>query len=234
MDQLARPSTDKGAKKVSLAEQVYMRLRTEILHCQLPPGTELSEAELAARFEMSKTPVREALVTLRQEGLVLTFPRRGYQVAPITFGDMNELFDLRIMLEAGAVELACQRITDAQVARLSELARATYNRDEEPTIDSFIAANRDFHLAIARTADNGRLYDLLERQIMELERFFYIGAQLRDVNSETSTDHNEIVAALSERNVNGARELMIRHNDTTRQGLMQVLTRAPKGFSITI
>ena len=69
---------------------------------------------------------------------------------------------------------------------------------------------------------------------MELERFFYIGAQLRDVNSETSTDHNEIVAALSERNVNGARELMIRHNDTTRQGLMQVLTRAPKGFSITI
>lgn len=234
MDQLARPSTGRGRNKMSLAEQAYMRLRTEILHCQLPPGTELSEAELATRFEMSKTPVREALVTLRQEGLVLTFPRRGYQVAPITFGDMNELFDLRIILEVGAVDLACQRISDEQVARLGELARITYDPAEEPTIDSFIAANREFHLAIARTADNGRLYDLLQRQIMELERFFYIGAQLRDVNSETSAEHGEIVAALGERNVERSRELMVRHNDATRQGLMKVLTRAPKGFSITI
>ena len=136
MDQLARPSTDKGAKKVSLAEQVYMRLRTEILHCQLPPGTELSEAELAARFEMSKTPVREALVTLRQEGLVLTFPRRGYQVAPITFGDMNELFDLRIMLEAGAVELACQRITDAPASASSPAPPTTATRSRPSTASS--------------------------------------------------------------------------------------------------
>ncbi len=234
MDQMARESTEKNLKKMSLADQVYARLRTEILHCQLPPGTELSEAELAARFAVSKTPVREALVTLRQEGLVLTFPRRGYQVAPITFGDMNELFDLRIMLEAGAVELACQRISDEQVAHLGALAQATYDREQEPTIDRFIAANREFHLAIAKTAENGRLHALLERQILELERFFYIGAHMRDVNTQTATEHGEIVAALAARDVARSRDLMISHNDATRQGLMQVLTRSPKGFSITI
>ncbi len=228
-------STDKTRKKkLSLADQVYTRLRAEILHCQLAPGAELAEAELAERFEVSKTPVREALVTLRQEGLILTFPRRGYQVAPITFGGMNELFDLRIVLEAGAADLACQRISDEQIARLRALAQADYDREQEPSIDRFVAANREFHLAIAAVSGNGRLYALLERQIMELERFFYVGAQKRDLNNETAAEHSEIVAALAARDAPKARDLLTSHNDATRRGLMQVLTQSPKGFSIAI
>ncbi|WP_180902705.1 GntR family transcriptional regulator [Martelella soudanensis] len=224
------PARKRNPKQPSLTEQVYNRLRGEILSCKLEPGLEISEIELAERFDVSKTPVREALATLRQEGLVRTFPRRGYQITPITFGDMNELFDLRIMLEAGAAELACERITEEELEHLREQARVVYDQAETPTLDKFIAANTDFHLAIARASGNQRLYDILARQLHELERFFYIGAQKRDVNSETSNDHMKIVETLAKRDRDAVRALMIRHNELTREGLLRVLTNA-RGYS---
>ncbi len=225
-----KPRQKKAAKPVSLTEKVYEMLRAEILTCALQPGQELNEAELAERFKISKTPVREALSNLRQEGLVRTFPRRGYQIAPITFGDMNELFDIRTILEAGAAEMACMRVSDAEIAHLNDLAEVVYDRGEQPSLGPFIRANREFHLAIARASGNVRLEDLLARQIDALERFFYLGAQLRDVSSETAISHHEIVAVLARRDPAQARQIMIRHNDQTRQGLMQALTTG-RGFA---
>lgn len=221
-------------KTGSLTEKVYAMLRTEILTCVLEPGKEVSEAELAGRFEVSKTPVREALATLRSEGLVRTFPRRGYQIVPVTFGDMNELFDLRTILEAGAAELACKRITEAEIDNLTKLADVVYDRSEQPSLKRFIQANRDFHMAIARASGNERLYQLLVRQIDELERFFYLGARLRDVSSETQSDHHAIVEILSKRDPDAARAIMIRHNEITRQGLFQALASSRSISSIAL
>lgn len=216
----------KKKKATSLTESVYAMLRKEILTCALAPGTEISEAELADRFKMSKTPVREALANLRAEGLVRSFPRRGYQIVPVTFGDMNELFDLRTILEAGAAELACKRITEPEIDNLRKLADIAYDQSEPPSLENFIKANRDFHFAIARASGNERLFQLLAKQIDELERFFYLGARLRDVSTETQADHRQIVEVLSKRDPEAARDIMIRHNDITRQGLFEALTRS--------
>ena len=229
-----KPRPKKAAKPVSLTGKVYEMLRSEILTCSLQPGQEINEAELAERFKISKTPVREALSNLRQEGLVRTFPRRGYQITPITFGDMNELFDIRTILEAGAAEMACMRVTAEQIAQLNKLADVAYDRGEQPSLGPFVSANREFHLAIARASGNGRLEDLLSRQIDALERFFYLGAQLRDVSSETTISHHEIVEVLSRRDPAQARQIMIRHNDQTRQGLMQALTSSRAFGSISL
>jgi DNA-binding GntR family transcriptional regulator len=222
------------ARPSSLTDQVYARLRHEILTCELEPGRELSEAELAARFSVSKTPVREALATLRQEGFVHTFPRRGYQVIPVTFGDMNELFDVRTILEAGAAELACSRISDAELDQLDRLADVVYDRAEKPSLKRFIEANRDFHEAIARASGNDRLHQLVMRQVLELERFFYLGAKLRDVNTETTSDHHEIVRVLRRRGAVEARQIMIRHNEVTRRGLFEALASSRSHGLISI
>ena len=217
----------------SLTAKIYERLRAEILSCALPPGAEISETELAVRFEVSKTPVREALATLRTEGLVRTFPRRGYQIVPITFSDMNELFDVRTILEAGAAELAARRITDAELDQLTRLADVVYDRSEQPSLKRFIQANKDFHAAIAQASGNERLYQMLVKQIDELERFFYLGARLRDVNKETQDDHQEIVQVLRARDPAAARAIMIKHNDVTRRGLFERLAMA-LGFSLVM
>ncbi|WP_258093933.1 GntR family transcriptional regulator [Salipiger pentaromativorans] len=238
MNEIAQ-SAPRGAgktrpKRQSLTEKVYAQLRREILSCTLKPGADLSEAELAARFDVSKTPVREALAALRLDGLIRTFPRRGYQVAPITFGDMNELFDVRTILEAGAAEMATTRITDEELAALGELAASNYDVTAQTTLADFIANNRRFHLAIARASRNERLYQMLERQIDELERFFYLGATLRDVNTETNEEHKEIVDVLASRDPEAARQIMIRHNDVTRKGLITTLASSPSFGTVSL
>jgi DNA-binding GntR family transcriptional regulator len=221
--------TKKPAKSVSLTEKVYDQLRREILRCTLKPGADLSEAELAARFKVSKTPVREALAALRLDGLIRTFPRRGYQVSLITFGDVNSLFEVRTIIEAGAAELAAKRISDGELTELKRLAEVSYDPGTERTLSYFVNANRDFHLAIARASGNTRLVAALERQIDELERFFYLGATLRDVNTETNKEHHEIVEVLASRDPEAARAIMIKHNQATRQGLLQALAQS-SGF----
>ena len=101
----------------SLAEQAYIRLRHEILTCILSPGQVVSERELARRYEVSKTPIREALTQVCHDGLMQRLPGRGYMVAPITTKDIRELFDLRLILEVAAAEQAARHPSPAPVCR---------------------------------------------------------------------------------------------------------------------
>jgi DNA-binding GntR family transcriptional regulator len=207
----------------SLTDRAYAQLRREILSCRLEPGSEVSEADLAERLSMSKTPVRDALGRLRAEGFVKTFPRRGYLIVPLTISDMNEMFDMRSIVEAGAAELAVERITAAELDALERLADASYDESVTASLDMFVGANRDFHIAIARASGNGRLVRMAERQLDELERFFYVGAKSRDVNPEVRLEHRRIVDVLRRRDRAAAREIAIAHNEGTRRGLMEVI-----------
>ena len=208
----------------SLTGKVYAALRRDILACHIVPGQELSEGELADRFKMSKTPIREALSKLRSEGLVKTFPRRGYQVAPVTFQDMNEIFEVRMVLEGRAAELASQKITQDGISRLSTLAEIVYDRAEKPSISRFVQANRDFHEAIAVASGNGRLHAMTLQVLDELQRFFHLGAQLRDVTRETNDFHRKIIASLEAGNPVLSRSTIVDEIRSTQRGLFLALT----------
>lgn len=208
------------AKPQSLTEQAYELLRREIITCALPPGADVSEAELAERLQMSKTPVRDALARLRTDGFVETFPRRGYRIVPMTLADMNELIDVRIILEGGTAAFAAERITGEELDELDRLADITYHLDQSSSLDQFITANRQFHSAIARAAGRDRLFNLVSRNLDELERFFYLGARIRDVNPETQSDHHRIVSVLRRHDPEAARQILIAHNEATRVGLL--------------
>lgn len=216
--------TKKG--NTSLTQQAYLTLRKSILNWTMPPGTEVSEAGLSQKLEMSKTPVREALVQLRSEGFVETYPRRGYRVLPITVADMNELFEIRTLVEAEAAALAAERATAEQFDELERRADAYYCIEESESLERFISSNREFHAAIAHATGNLRLYQLTLAQIDALERFFYLGAISRDLNPETNADHHRIVEVLRRRDPAEARQVMRDHNRMTREGLMQVIANS--------
>jgi DNA-binding GntR family transcriptional regulator len=179
---------------------------------------------------MSKTPVREALSKLRSEGLVKAFPRRGYQVAPVTFQDMNELFEVRNMLEGRATELASQNITADGLRQLSNLADVMYDPSEQLSIRRFVQANRDFHEIIASFSGNVRLQSMVMQVLDELQRFFHLGAQLRDIGTETTDYHHQIVAALKAGDGALSRQVMIAHNDASKEGLMAALTQQSRSI----
>jgi DNA-binding GntR family transcriptional regulator len=226
IDEIAGSQFNLQRRKVSpsLMEQAYARLRGEILSCRLAPGAEVSEADIAERLQMSKSPVREALGRLRSEGFVKAYPRRGYQVVPLTISDLNELLDLRNIIETGAVGLAAERITEAELDELSRLADASYDTKIMSSLDQFVGANREFHAAIARACGNRRLYEQVVNCLDGLERFFYVGARTRDINPEVKDDHHRLVNLLREHNVQAARDMIVEHNDGTREGLVKVIS----------
>src|SRR5918997_618134 len=125
----------------SLTKRTYEALKQDVLTCALRPGAQIFEAELATRYGTSKTPVREALSTLVQEGLVQVLPRRGYLVAPITLRDVQEVFQLRLLLETAAAELAAEHITEEALRQLNALVEVRYTYRDRASYARFLRAN---------------------------------------------------------------------------------------------
>ncbi len=213
-----------GPKKASsMTDRVYAIIRNEVITCKLPPGLEVSEQEFAQRLEISKTPVREALARLALEGLVETYPRRGYRITPVAVKDINDLFTVRGALEGVATELATERMHDDEIATLETLAGANYTPGESTSVDAFVSANLKFHSAIAKGSGVTRLANMVISHLEEATRLFYMGVNVRDVNPETNEDHLRIVALMKERSGEEARQAMLHHNENTRRGLLASL-----------
>ncbi len=220
----ARSAPKKASSKApSMTDQAHKVIRHEIITCKLPPGLEISEQEFAQRLGISKTPVREALARLALEGLVETYPRRGYRITPVAVRDINDLFAVRGALEGVATELATERMPDDEIAALEALAEANYTPGESTSVDAFVTANLQFHSAIAKGSGVTRLANMVIAHLEEATRLFYMGVNVRDVNPETNEDHRQIVALMKSRDGEEARRAMLHHNENTRRGLLASL-----------
>lgn len=207
----------------SLAEQAYLRLRQDILTCILPPGHIVSERELAHQYKMSKTPIREALAQVCHDGLMQRLPGRGYMVAPITIKDVRDLFDLRLILEVAAAERAARHPSPAQIAALKEMSLVSYRLDDLESHILFLKANRNFHLTLAEAAENRRLVNTLEGLMIEMDRLFHLGLRLRDSSEEMKREHQEVVAALENRDIEGVRDAITGQIIASRERIMEAI-----------
>lgn len=212
-----------GEPIVSLAEQAYLRLHQEIMTCSLSPGQVVSERELARRYEMSKTPIREALYRVCHNGLMQRLPGRGYLVSPITIKDIQDIFDLRLILELAAAERAAQNPSPAQIAILKGLSVVSYSLDDPESHIQFLRTNRAFHLTIAGAVANRRLSECLEGLLIEMDRFFHLGLRLRDSSEEMACEHQEVVAALERGDVEGVRDAIARQIVASRDRIMEAI-----------
>jgi DNA-binding GntR family transcriptional regulator len=199
-------------------EQVYQRIRRAIIAGQLNPGTILNEAEIAARFESGKTPTREALLLLIHENFIEALPRVGYIVTKPTLQDILETFHLRLILEVEAIGLAVERISTKEIKYLEKnireeelLAASAHPAQKEKAS----ALNREFHLAIARTSGNNRLFEYIQQLIDDMERMLVHDPYLTDPNQ-----HKKIVEALLSKNRKQVQEAMYLHIEETRNRIV--------------
>jgi DNA-binding GntR family transcriptional regulator len=209
--------------ETSLAHQAYQRLQQEILTCVLVPGQVVSERELARKYEVSKTPMREALSQACHQGLVLRLPGRGYLVAPITIKDIRALFDLRLILETVAVERAAQQPSSALIVGLREMSTVKYELDEPESHIYFLETNRAFHLTLAEAAGNPRLLALMSDLFDELERLFHLGLRLRDSSEEMRREHQALVAALENGDQVAARQAITEQILSSRERILEAI-----------
>lgn len=181
----------------SLAQQAYDKLRRDIIRCRLRPGCEVSEAQLAERYEVGKTPVREALARLAHEGLVQSVPRRGYRVTPVTLNAVKDLLGFRLIVECEVARRAAGRCNVQQLRRLDELCAVGYDPGDVKSVDRFLRANRELHATVASAAGSPRLEAAIVQLLDEVERFLYLALELAGSRVSMSHAHRDLVDALA-------------------------------------
>jgi DNA-binding GntR family transcriptional regulator len=207
----------------SLADRAYAELKRRIITGELAPGAAILEGALAVSLGVSKTPVREALQRLELEGLSRVLPRVGYVVSPVSLGDVQELFELRLLLEPAAAELGAERIQPDLLDELDRLARVSFAGADRSTYADLLAINSAFHLGVVRAAGNSRLTGVATRALAEAERLLHLALGLRDASDLIIRDHVEIVAALRQHDGARARQVAERHLLASRQRVLQAI-----------
>ena len=176
-----------------------------------PPGTRLDETELANEFEVSRTPVREALMQLSFSGLVEMRPRRGAVVAEVTPQRLLEMYEVMAELEALCGRLAARRISDEELDALARAHRACEAAKEAADPDGYFRLNEEFHRVIYRASHNGFLIEQTMGIYRRLSVYRRLQLRVRDRLRTSCSEHGAIVAAIQAADGDLVAELLRKH-----------------------
>ena len=194
------------------SDSVYMELRGKILSRELKPAQRLLEVKIANEMGVSRTPVREALRRLANEGLVKIVPNSGARVASPSSHEMDNSYSVREYLENMSVELACRTGMDKRtLERLDGLVRDGDAAYDAGDVDAFLAANNDFHSIIAEAGKNYVLSEYVDNIIQRTNVYIYFYSKFIEAENKSSGEHRAILRAIAQRDRIGAQELMKQH-----------------------
>jgi DNA-binding GntR family transcriptional regulator len=222
-----------GTTGATATDLAYERLKRAILTCTLAPGTELREALLAEDFQLGRTPVRGALGRLVQDGFVEVRPRKGYRVTDLKVTDVNEVFELRLMLEPASCELAATRAPRPAIRALHDLAHAEYDHTDPDSYERFLVDNREFHVRLADAAGNHRLARSIRTLLEEMQRLFFLSLTIRDTSSEQMHEHHALYDAILAGDAALARKISADQIEQSRRRVIEALITgfAPSAFT---
>lgn len=198
-------------KSVSLREQAREAVRTRIVLGQIEPGQVISVVTVAADLGVSVTPVREAIMDLANIGMVEIIRNRGFRVPELTAHDLNEIFQLRTMLEAPAIAEVAQVINSEDIPAFRTLAEQITAAAREGDLTAFLDRDRQFHLGLLDVLGNRRLVTMVA-QLRDQARMQGL-QKLADQGelTESGQEHIDIVDAIEARDADRAAELMRKH-----------------------
>ena len=227
-------STKEGppAAEQNLNDIAYTTIKDDIISCALQPGAEISEGSLVARYGMSKAPIRSAMMRLRQEGLIVSRGRQGNAVSPVTLRDIQEVFQLRLVLEVTAVRLAAGKVDAARLRALNEAAHATHAAGDKAGEAAYLRANREFHRYVAESTGNQRLVTLVVGLMEQHERIVHLGLAMQRREHEFHHFHDDLVDALIEGDGERAAELTEKALRGSQRKVMEALTDSPAQISL--
>jgi DNA-binding GntR family transcriptional regulator len=182
--------------RVSQAVKLRDVLEDEIVNGLLKPGDRLDEAALAERFNVSRTPIREAFKNLVGTGLVDTIPNKGTFVANVGLSQLIEMFEVMAELEGMCARLATRRITDAESDELQSLLESCARAKEKGDPDAYYYENERFHDCIYRASHNGFLAQQARTLQMRLKPYRRLQLRVRNRASTSLEEHRQIVAAI--------------------------------------
>jgi DNA-binding GntR family transcriptional regulator len=204
-------------------------IREAIIDGRLEPGRRLKEEELARELGISRTPIREALLMLQAEGLVDAIPNRGAMVSVHTPEDLDDLYQLRALLEGYAARRAASRISDAQVETLRKSCERFDRLDPDTDLRGVVRENMLFHSTIFEAAGSSRLESMV-RRVVELPLVYKSYIWYSPDQQRISVHyHRQIANALAARDAERAELIMKEHIFEARDLLVAHLREHPEG-----
>jgi DNA-binding GntR family transcriptional regulator len=226
------PGTEREWSR-STKGQVYWDLREAIIAGRLEPGQKVSESEIASRLSVSRTPAREALAALHDEGLVAIVPQLGTFVTPISEQAVVDAVFARQALECAAIRVAAERAEPPELkplyANLEEQADAVDARD----LDAFDALDEDLHRQLCDLSGHEIAWSLSRRVSGHVGRARELGMRDREVLPELLRAHQDIVDAVAQKDPDAAEALLREHLQGLLESLPEARRRHPTFFDDT-
>jgi DNA-binding GntR family transcriptional regulator len=218
---MARPESG------SLTAEAFTRIRAEILACRLTPGQKLVIADLCDEFQFSLGAVREALARLSSEGLVVSEPRKGFRVAPITEAELRDITRVRATIESLCLENAIHngdlKWETNIVATQFELSKLSLQDSADPArvSEAWAESHQRFHEALVAACDSPWLLRLRELLFIQSERYRRVSVPLNRAKRDLVSEHRDIADAAVSRDVEKATAAIRTHLEKTTRILIE-------------
>lgn len=213
-----RPMTEEAG--VSLNELAYRRFKQALVTLSYKPGEYLNTAQVMNDLDMGRTPINQAIHRLANEGLLQVIPRKGVMVSPLSMDDALELIEVRLANEMLCMQLASQRITERQIATLTELNRQIEAASQERDRVRMMTLDHEFHQELAQIAGNNMLADILSVLHARAQRFWASTLSREGHMREVIDEHRAIIAALAAQDSAAAAEAAQAHILSFRTALL--------------
>ena len=217
------------SSEIPLAERAYRDLRTAIVRCEFEPGVRLRVEDLARRFEISSSPVREALSRLSEQGFVRALDKRGFRVAPLTIEGIVDLTRIRHLLECEALRDAITHGDDAWEAAIVAAGHSlalSEQRLSSQTValdNAWSERHRAFHLAFYASCSSPLLLDLVSELFDRAERYRRYSASHRLAERSKHNEHKELMQAVLSRDADKAVACLRKHISGTERRVSDAL-----------
>ena len=199
---------------------VYETLRTSILKGQLRPGQRLVEKDYAEKYNISRTPIREAIRKLETEGFVEYIPRKGVIVKTFEVSDIIEIFAIRTALESLSIQFVLKNITDKEIAKLRVLVDRMESADESCDMSELINTCREFNEVLLRAGKMPRLTGMINTLQDYLERFREITLAKDSRRNSAISEHKHILQAVIDKDEAKAVLLTVSHLEAAKNSLL--------------
>jgi len=188
-------------------QQIVDELRAEIVSGTLPPGAFLAQETLAARFNISRMPIREVIKQLQSLGFVTVQENKRAHVAAMSQADFLEIYDMRIAVETLAIRSAIPQLTNAQI----DSALAVQREIEQAPHDRFGALNTRFHMLLYAPSQRHRLLDLIENLGQAADRYSFMCEVEQDFRDKSNQEHHELLKCCRDRDETAAADCLETH-----------------------
>ena len=204
---------------MTIKESVYNSIYEDVCNGKYEPNQIITEGSLCEKYQVSKTPIREALIELCKDKVLQNLPRLGYQVVPVSLKEVLDVIDFRIDIEVSGLRKGFEKMTDQELEALLHLA----HKKPEEIGNLNWDRNMQFHLGLYQLSRNDIGYDVLTKILRQNTRYIsqYFQSEWRQANANKSNCHEEILKALSERELERAVEMLTRDIRSVRDEIIK-------------